>query len=463
MADPGTPDWWLDRLYKRLRDRQPQLKIWDDLYTGAHPAPLGYEKASSVLLRLLDTLGLNMLALVTDAALDRMQIEGFKVNGTASDDIWSIWQDNNFDLGSEQVRQEKMALSEAYVMVDPNNGRPLLTPEHPEQCVVEDMPGSTRQQAAALRVWQDDLGPTPVIRAVLYLPDAVYAYAAPTRIYTTSVRSALAMRPAWELQPDESGTNPLGAVPVVPFRNRARMLRAPLPEFHPAIPIQKRINKTLMDRMAMQDAGAFKAKWATGLDIPVDPETDQPIEPFKVAVDRLFVSESKDTTFGQFEAEDIQQMLAAVRDDVSDCATVVPTSPDQILGKLVNISGDGLKLAQVSEVKRVRRHIRHESESWEDVARLMLKAAGKDVPNAGRMTTEWRNPEYRTDTEQANAASIALSAGMPYEAVWERYFNATPDEVKAWQDHLKTAMAGRRPPPVPAPTPEPAPAPLVTA
>jgi hypothetical protein len=35
-----------------------------------------------------------------------------------------------------------------------------------------------------------------------------------------------------------------------------------------------------------------------------------------------------------------------------------------------------------------------------------LKGAGKSVPNVSRMTTEWRNPEYVTDTEQANAATV---------------------------------------------------------
>lgn len=431
MADAGTPDWWLDRLYKRLNERRPLIHEWDNWYTGDHPMPQGYEKAEGVLLRLLETIGLNMLALVTDAALDRMQVVGFKVDGKTNDDVWDIWQTNNFDLGSEMVRQEKMALSEAYTLVDPNSGDPILTPEHPEQCIVEYAPGSMRQRAAGLKVWLDDLLDTPLIRAMVYLPDGVYSYAAPTRVFTNR-RSMLAMRPGWELQPDESGPNPLGEVPLVPFANRGRMLKAPVPEFYPAIRPQKRINKTLMDRMAMQDAGAFKAKWATGVEIPEDPVTGEPVEPFKVAIDRLFISESDKAKFGQFEAEDIKQMLEAVRDDVADCAIVVPTSPDQILGKLVNVAADGLKLAQVSEVKRVRRHIRHESEGWEDVARLALKAAGKSVPNVERMTTEWRNPEYRTDTEQANAATVAIGAGMPQEVAWERYFNASPDDVKDW-------------------------------
>lgn len=438
MANPGTPDWWLDRLYKKLRTRAPQIRAWDDWYTGSHPVPQGYEDAEPLFQRLMETVGLNMMAVVTDAGLDRMGIEGFKVNGVANDDVWDIWQANNFDLGSEQVRQEKMALSEAYVMVDPNKGSPKMTPEHPEQCFVEYAAGSMSQRVAGIKVWQDDLGDTPVTRAWLDLPDGVYSYAAPTRIFAAG-RSALAMKPAWELQTEGTGANVLGEVSIVPFPNRPRMLKAPVPEFLPALPAQRRLNKTILDRMAMQDQGAFKAMWATGLKIPRDPVTNQPIEGFVKAINRVFVNENPAGKYGQLEAEDIKQILEAVRDDIADCAILVPTSPDQILGKLVNVAADGLKLAQVSEVKRVRRHIRFESEPWEDVARLLLKAAGKSVPNADRMTTDWRNPEYRTDTEQANAGAVAIKNGVPPEAVWERYHNATPDEVRDWSAKLRAS------------------------
>jgi hypothetical protein len=374
-----------------------------------------------------------MLKVVTDAPLARMEIVGFKVNGRVNDDIWDIWQDNNFDLGSEMVRQEKMALSEASVMVDPNSGSPVVTPEHPEQCITETAPGS-RERVAGLKVWQDDVtGPVPLVRAFLDLgAQGIHSYAAPTRIYADRSRSAFALKPQWEFQEGDSGTNPLGEVSIVPFPNGGRMMAEPLPEWYPALPAQRRINKTLLDRMAMQDQGAFKAMWATGIKIPRDPVTGEPVEQFIKAINRVFVNENPAGKFGQLEAEDIKQLLEAVRDDIADCAMQVATSADQILGKLVNVAGDGLKLAQNSEVKRVKRHIRQESEPWEDVARLMLKGAGKDVPNASRMTTEWSNPEYRTDTEQANAATVAIKTGMPEEVAWERYFNASPDDVKDW-------------------------------
>lgn len=443
MADAGTPDWWLDRLYKRLRERQPKIKAWNDWYIGEHPVPAGHEDAQALFARVMDTVGLNMLAVVSDAPLPRMRIAGFKVNGKSNDDVWDAWQANNFDRGSRLVRQDKHALSEAYVMVDPNGGDPRMTPEHPEQCIVEYAPGSSRERIAALKVWQDDTtGPSPVVRAFLDLgKGGIWSFAAPTRIYAENHRSALAIKPSWEFQESESGANPLGEVSIVPFANRARMMAAPTPEFHRAIAAQKRINKTLLDRMAMQDQGAFKALWASGISIPRDPVTGKPVETFVKAIDRVFINENPAGKFGQFEAEDIKQMLEAVRDDVLDCALLVPTSADAIMGKLVNVAADGLKLAQSSEVSRTRDRMSEEDDSWEDVNRLVLKAKGKEVPNVGRMTTEWRNPEFVTDTEQANAATVAIKAGMPEEVAWARYFNASPDDVKDWSKKRRQQIA----------------------
>lgn len=432
MADPGTPDWWLDRLYKKLRDRAPTIRTYNDWYTGAHPVPLGYEDAEALFARIMDTVGLNMCAVVSDAPLARMNIVGFKTGGKANDDIWDAWQRNNFDRGSRLVRQDKHALSEAYVMVDPNGGEPVMTPEHPEQCIVEYAPGSSRKRLAGLKVWQDDTTAAgPLVMAFLDIGSQVYTYAARTRVYAAG-RSALAMKPAWELQTEGTGANSLGEVSLVPFPNRARMLDAPTPEFGRALPAQRRINKTLLDRMAMQDQGAFKAMWATGIKIPRNPATGEPVEQFIKAINRVFINENPNGKFGQLEAEDIKQMLDAVRDDVIDCALLVPTSADSIMGKLVNVAADGLKLAQSSEVSRTRDRMAEEDDSWEDVNRLVLKAAGKSVPNDGRMTTEWQNPEFVTDTEQANAATVAIGAGMPQEVAWERYFNAGPDDVKDW-------------------------------
>lgn len=436
-APPGSPEWWRDRLYTRIHRGQTQRKDWDAWYNGDHPAPESYAKASNLLKPLLAACGANFLAALVDAAHERMHVEGFKVAGKINDAVWEIWQGNDLDAGSEQVFLEQMVQAYAYLLVDPSRnaaGYPTVTPEHPSQCIHEHEPGS-RRLAAGLKTWTDDLGERPVVHAVLYLPAELYWWTAPSR-----TGRGMAMRPGWELQQSLSGENPLGEVPLVPFVNRPRMLAKPVPEFWPAVPVQRRVNQTLLDRLVMQYFGAFKQKWATGLQIPEGPN-GEPKEDFMSAIDRVFTNENPAGKYGQFEAEDITMMLKAVDADAKHMATLVPTPPDYLLGEMVNVSAEGLKAAQASLVSRVRRHMRHAEEPLETAARLMLKAAGKRVPKVSSMTTVWRNPEFRTEGEMVDAGVKALSAGMPEEAVWEKYFQASPPEIAEWSQKAAARRA----------------------
>lgn len=459
MADPLTPDWWLDRLFKSLMDRRPAIDDADRWYDGKHPAPWNWQKANELVRYLLDATQTNFLALLVDAAHERMHVDGFKVDGHIDSDIWPIWQGNNFDAALEQVLLESMALGEASILVDPTKnafGFPTITPEHPAQTIVEYQPGSRQVRAAGLKVWLDDLGDDLTLQAMLYLPDRVYAFEAEVPRNATGVNATL-VKPTWELSETGSGPNELKEVPLVDLQCRPRMMKPGSPEFQKVIPIQRRVNKTVLDRLVNQEFGAFKQKWATGLPMVFDPVSGQPTEPFKSAVDRMLQSENPETKFGAFEVEDLKQLLEAVSDDVQHMAAIVPTPPHYLLGAMVNLSAEALKAAEASLVSRIRRHERSYEEPIETVARLGLKAAGLSVPNVSAMTTVWRNPEFRTEGELVAALVQMGSIGVPQEALWERW-GATPQEIEQWKSMQTDAatrgdLAGLFGPPQPTPMP----------
>jgi hypothetical protein len=56
------------------------------------------------------------------------------------------------------------------------------------------------------------------------------------------------------------------------------------------------------------------------MDIPVDPETNKPIEPFKAAVDRLWMAEDDGVKFGEFGATDLAPYIKAVESDIQHLA-----------------------------------------------------------------------------------------------------------------------------------------------
>lgn len=423
--EPMSSEWWLRRLYRQLTDRQPSLQVFDNYYRGNHPLPTLHEKAREPFQRMLAMSRANYMQLVIDSAVERMHVDGFRIAGAVNDDAWRIWQSNNLDFESELVFLESLVCGTAYMLVDPadnGGGVPTVTVEHPSQAIVGYQPGSRRVRAAGLKVWYDDIAER--LMATVYLPLQVITYSAPRR-------PGVVTAPNWELEASMSGGNPLGVVPLVEFPNRPRMLAAGTSEIAGVIDIQDRINKTLADRMMAQEYGAFKQKWVTGFDIPTD-EQGRPVEPFKSAIDRLFVAESPETTFGQFDATDLKPFVDVYSEDVRAIAAIVATPPHYLLGEMVNLAAEALKAAEAALVSRVKRHTRHFEEPLEDVVRLFLAAAGSPLGTDSGTETIWRNPEFRTEGELVDALVKMSSLGVPNTALWERW-GATPQEIERWK------------------------------
>jgi hypothetical protein len=141
----------------------------------------------------METIGLNMLPLVTDAALDRMQS---RASRSTADQRRRL-----ADLAGQQLRPRvgRCAGEDGAVrgvrLVDPNN-RTVTRPDPgaPRAVHRRVTPGLDRKRAAGLKVWQDDLtATTPLVGRWCTCPTEVHSYAAPTRIYAQTTRTA----PGW--------------------------------------------------------------------------------------------------------------------------------------------------------------------------------------------------------------------------------------------------------------------------
>lgn len=425
-----SPKWWLSRLYKQLNDRKPHLQLMDRYYSGDHPVACLTEKAREAFLRLLRQSRANYMGLVVDATVERIQVDGFRMGAeeTGDKEAWRIWQANGLDARFDMLLLEAVVGGIAYMCVAPNpkdSKTPLITIEHGTQAIVEYVPGSDRERAAGLKCWLDDWH--QLLMATVYLPDGIYKFQAkqPPRGTITE--------PDWKPRKVDGeewpAPNPLGVVSLFEFANHPRMLEGGVSELSDVTDIQDRINKTLIDRMMAQEFSAFRQRWVTGYDVPLD-DKDQPIEPFKAAVDRLWVAEDAEVKFGEFGATDITPYLKGVESDVQAVAARTRTPAQYLLAGMINISGDALKAAESGLVSKIKQRLRPMGETLEDVMRLALTAAGH-APDPS-METIWHNPEYRTEGELVDALVKMATLGVPHEALWERW-GATQQEIARWK------------------------------
>lgn len=445
-----SPGWWLKRLGKRLLDERadssdtdgevtPGLDTLRDYAEGRPKMPHVPGVDPSEVAAWMRDARTNWTSLVIDSPTERMGVDGFrfgKAKGgksakTADEDANRIWQENQMDADSDLVHYGAMSQRRAFVLVEKGDeGRPVLTHETPRQVAVEHAQGNRRQLAAGLKMWRDDW--TGNTRATLWTPDSIYHFVTKSDAPVFGDRTAtLRQWDAWSTPNVSDGmeVNALGLVPLVPFINRRNRRPEGFAEHEDVLSIQNRINLSLINLIAAMKYGAFRQRWAAGLEVDEDPVTGAKIQPFQLDIRKLWTTDNPEVKFGEFDATDLRPYIAAVESAVQDLAAISRTPPHYLLGQVVNVSGDALKAAETGLVSKVRDRQRNFGESWESVMRLAFKVLGDEQrATAYDAETVWRDPESRSISELADAAVKKSSAGVPWRQRMED-MGYTPAEI----------------------------------
>ncbi|MEU3285566.1 phage portal protein [Streptomyces longwoodensis] len=446
-----SPGWWLQRLGKKLLEERedvtdsdgettPGLNTLRDYAEGRPPVPhvLGVDPREAR--EWMKDARTNWTALVLDSPAERMHVDGFRFGepDDDSDDARKadteanrIWQENSLDADADLIHYGALSQRRAFALVERgDDGRPVITHETPRQVAVEHIQGSRRKLAAGLKLWRDDW--TGNTRATLWTPESVHEFVSDTDIQTFPGHANTLQR--WDAlvlpdAPDGTRPNELGAVPLVPFINRRNRRLTGFAEHEDVLSIQNRINLSLINLMAAMKYGAFRQRWAAGLEVGEDPVTGKPIEPFQLDIRRLWTTDDPEVEFGEFAATDLKPYVSAVQAAVQDLAAISRTPPHYLIGAVVNVSGDALKAAETGLISKVRDRQRSYGESWEQTMRLAFRVLG-DEAKATAYTAEtlWRDPESRSIAELADAAVKKASAGVPWRQRMED-MGYTPQQI----------------------------------
>jgi hypothetical protein len=441
---------WRDLLLAKLTARRPAIETRMAYYAGEHVLPKAPKNAAEAYRRLLQTARTNWCRLIVDAVAERLSVTGFRFGDTETGDeqAWLMWQANSMDADHELAHNDALVCGSTFVMVWPDDSSPVgvrISIEHPLQTTVAYEPGDRRQRIAALKTYVDPIG--GIRDAWLCTPGAWWRWqrkATAAEMFSGwTGRDEMADSGTWQLT--DSGPNPMGDVPVVELRPWPRTLGPGWSEIDGGvINVQDRINVTILNRMMATEYAAFRQKYATGLVLPQlrDPATGQPVlddagnpravQPFDVAVDRLWISENPEAKFGEFSESDLTGYIKAVEADVQHLAAITHTPPHYLLGQIVNASGDALKAAEAGLVAKVRFRAAHLGESWEAVIRLAFAAIGDERAVDFQAETMWADFETRSEAEHVDALVKLSTIGVPREVLWEKA-GASPQEVRRWR------------------------------
>ena len=366
----------------------------------------------------------NWCDLVVDSSAERLRVEGFRFGDSsenADDEAWEIWQRNGLDAEADMAHTEAIKLGTAYALVAPDDaGKATIQLEAANNAIVCMDPAQGRHRLAGLRYWGDEWGTE---HCCLYLPDRIEWW-----------RRSSEHQP-W--QPDVgSGGNPLGIVPLVPLANAPTLTnRLGRSDIERVIPLQDAVNKLCGDMIVASEFAAFPQRWATGIEIPTNPDTGQRMaSQFLGGADRVWAVESEAARFGNFQVSDLKIYVSAIEMLIQHVAAQTRTPPHYLLGAMGSFpSGESLKATETGLVAKVRRKMLSFGESWEECLRLAFQVEG-DTAKAEMINVEtiWANPESRIVGETVDAAVKLASIGVPRPALWE-YIGASPQQIERWK------------------------------
>lgn len=427
-AERGSPEWWRDRLIEKygkdLADRELNAAYYDSI----NPSPDITNKYRAAYQRLLGISKTPWGRLVVDIVAERLKVNGFRLgdNINTDDALWSTFTENKLQAVQGQVHREALALGTSYMSVWPNGEGSRIAFESGMAMTHETRPGDPHEVAGAIKLWHDSIEGR--LRCNLYLPDAIYRWQSQNVIEDAQWQGDVSGRfktVTWE--PIESRSpkveNPFDRVNIVPFVVRPNWQGYGQSDLEDLRPIIARIESITANTLLAVELGAFRQRWATGLEVPVDPNTNQPVEPFKVALDRLWTTEDPDARFGSFDSTDVRPYLQAVSDAIGQLSSVsrIPTLYFNQSELSNPPSAASLEATETGLIKKVIERQNRFAESWEEVVKLVSGTSQS-------VTVSWDDPRTRSEAQMMDAAIKLREIGMPWEALME-YLGYSPTDV----------------------------------
>jgi hypothetical protein len=406
------------------RQEEPALTRIDAYLRGEHDKPYQPKSAHTEYNRLADRRISNYLPLVVDTIAQDLYVEGYRLPDDPNNaGPWRQWQLNNMDSRQLGLHRASVAFGVSFTIVLPGApGTSVIRCKSPRQLTVvyedttdDEWPIWAGQAGSYTR------GSGKVLTYKLYDDTAVYTL---------------------ETEPDSDKyilrdvrVHGLGVTPVSRYLNRNDLSGQALSAIEPLFPIQDRINETTFGLLMAQNYASFRQRWVTGLDIPVDPKTKEPIEPFQAAVDRVWHTDDPNAKFGEFGQTDLSGYLASREASIRDMAAIAQIPPQSLSVPISNLSAEALALIQSGHDRSILEHKSLFGESHKATLRLAALASGDAVSadeTEGRVI--WRDTQATSFAAMVDGlGKLGTMLNVPVQALWERIPGVTTTDVEEWR------------------------------
>jgi len=185
-------------------------------------------------------------------------------------------------------------------------------------------------------------------------------------------------------------------------------------ELKDLIPLQNGLNKSVMDMMIAMEFASFKQRWAIGLEVEIDPETGEPLDPNakNYGVDRLLAFPDPETKVGEFGSTDLDQFLRVTDKFWTSIAKISGTPLHYFFITTGDFpSGNAMRAAEGKFVNKIQDRQEGFGDSWADVLKFAVKVEGTDADDE-KVETTWSDAAQPSEAEIADTAVKKKAVGV---------------------------------------------------
>ncbi|MFJ3084998.1 phage portal protein [Streptomyces sp. NPDC086838] len=442
ISDSDAPEDKIRKLKARIDARAADIKERNSLYDGDRPLQFASPEFSEQAGGLFDGFSDNWCATVPDTLRERLEVTSFEgEDGVTDKEAMRAWKRTRARVDVNLAILDALVVARSHALVwNPSGDQSEITFIPAGEAAVDYLPGARNQRRSALRIWSDGSHEfaTLFTRAWGGRPPMVYRRQRQANGGEWVPRT-VGLRRSEQVD----FINPMGdEIPLVEIANRARLHGDPKSELDVVAPLQDGVNTLWAHLFTAADFAALPQRAVMGMDKPTRDITDEDgniiaeedIPLGRYSKDRLLWLSKQGAAIGQWSAADLKAYLEVISQAVRHIAAQTRTPPQYLLGEMANIAADALEAAESGLVAKASDRQTFFGEDLLEVMRLEALAAGQPARAAslamGR--TVWRDPQYRSVAQYADALTKYKAIGVPDEALWRMIPGVTEEQVTGW-------------------------------
>lgn len=426
----------LTEAFNAIRNKRGDLDTLFKYLDGPQPLKYSTEKLEELFDSITVHFELNYCSVVVDATLDRIQLEGFAIDGdkSATDKLQAVFDRLHLDLEADAAHEASLATSQAYIIVWKQDGETVVYFNDPRLCHVFYEDANPKQKRYAAKWFNRTDG---VQEITLYYADRLEHWVSARMKENQTVDKV----EAFTLESSESNT--FSVIPVFDLKSKGEIFKI--------VTIQDAINKLFADEMTAAEFGAVMQRWIIS-NTDVGSLKNSPNQIWQIPAGD---GQGQQASVGQFDATPLSNFSNEIDKLTNAIAVITRTPKHYFMNTGANISGEALLAMEAPLVKKAGKRQAKFGAQWQDIAAFIAQLEGITT-TPEKIKPIWKRPESIQPLTEMQTVQTGTSAGVDIETMllhegWEQ--KEIDDMNKRKQANLKKRINTVRVPVDPNTTP----------